>query len=239
MSFIARLFGRRRRGAHSATRARARHGEPSAATGVEQGRPLFRDEVAGPPAGATGIGPHGASAGPGTDGLACGRCGHHNRTTSRFCSYCGTALRPGESSESTSTISIASLDVYEAETTGSHPMPLLPPEAQAAVEALPAGSALLVVRRGPNAGSRFLLDGDVTTAGRHPHSDIFLDDVTVSRRHVEFRRRPEGGFQASDVGSLNGTYVNREQIDSAALANGDEVQIGKYRMVYLASPYGA
>ena len=101
------------------------------------------------------------------------------------------------------------------------------------VDALPAGSALLVVKRGPNAGSRFLLDQDVTTAGRHPDSDIFLDDVTVSRRHAEFRREG-GGFVVHDVGSLNGTYVNRQRIDVAALAGGDEVQIGKFRLLYLA-----
>ena len=105
---------------------------------------------------------------------------------------------------------------------------------QGAVDALPEGSALLVVKRGPNAGSRFLLDRDLTTAGRHPDSDIFLDDFTVSRRHVEFRRE-SGGFSVHDVGSLNGTYVNRERIDSAMLAGSDEVQIGKFRLVYLTS----
>ena len=105
------------------------------------------------------------------------------------------------------------------------------------VEGLPVGSALLVVKRGPNAGSRFLLDQPTTSAGRHPDSDIFLDDVTVSRRHAEFRL--EGGeFQVVDVGSLNGTYVNREPVDSAMLANGDEVQIGKFRLVFLAGPKG-
>ncbi|WP_276319995.1 FHA domain-containing protein [Haloactinopolyspora alba] len=108
---------------------------------------------------------------------------------------------------------------------------------QAAVDALPAGSALLVVLRGPNAGSRFLLDTDVVSAGRHPDSDIFLDDVTVSRRHAEFRRMP-GGFVVSDVGSLNGTYVNRDRIDEVVLNNGDEVQIGKYRLVYYSSQQG-
>jgi pSer/pThr/pTyr-binding forkhead associated (FHA) protein len=103
------------------------------------------------------------------------------------------------------------------------------------VEGLPSGSALLVVKRGPNAGSRFLLDQPTTSAGRHPDSDIFLDDVTVSRRHAEFRL--EGGeFQVVDVGSLNGTYVNREPVDSAVLANGDEVQIGKFRLVFLTGP---
>jgi pSer/pThr/pTyr-binding forkhead associated (FHA) protein len=100
---------------------------------------------------------------------------------------------------------------------------------------LPHGMALLVVRRGPNAGARFLLDHDVTTSGRHPDSDIFLDDVTVSRRHAEFHR--EGvTFTVRDVGSLNGTYVNRERVEAATLANGDEVQIGKFRLVFLSGP---
>ena len=100
---------------------------------------------------------------------------------------------------------------------------------------LPPGMALLVVRRGPNAGARFLLDHDVTTSGRHPDSDIFLDDVTVSRRHAEFHR--DGStFTVRDVGSLNGTYVNRERVESATLNNGDEVQIGKFRLVYVAGP---
>ena len=98
-------------------------------------------------------------------------------------------------------------------------------------EALPQGSGLLVVKRGPNAGSRFLLDRATTTAGRHPNSNIFLDDVTVSRRHAEFRC-VSGEFQVVDVGSLNGTYVNREPVDWAVLANGDEVQIGKFRLMW-------
>lgn len=103
------------------------------------------------------------------------------------------------------------------------------------VEGLPPGSALLVVKRGPNAGSRFLLDQAITSAGRHPDSDIFLDDVTVSRRHAEFRLE-NNEFNVVDVGSLNGTYVNREPVDSAVLANGDEVQIGKFRLVFLTGP---
>jgi hypothetical protein len=100
---------------------------------------------------------------------------------------------------------------------------------------LPPGMALLVVRRGPNAGARFLLDHDVTTSGRHPDSDIFLDDVTVSRRHAEFHRTASG-FTVRDVGSLNGTYVNRERVESATLNNSDEVQIGKFRLVFIAGP---
>ncbi len=105
------------------------------------------------------------------------------------------------------------------------------------VESLPPGSALLVVKRGPNAGSRFLLDRDVTTAGRHPDSEIFLDDVTVSRRHVEFVRE-DNGYLVRDVGSLNGTYVNREPIDTAILSGGDEVQIGKFRLIFLTPGAG-
>jgi pSer/pThr/pTyr-binding forkhead associated (FHA) protein len=105
----------------------------------------------------------------------------------------------------------------------------------AAVEALPAGSALLVVQQGPTAGARFLLAEDRVTAGRHPTSDIFLDDVTVSRKHAEFLRR-DGGFVLHDVGGLNGTYVGRDRIDEAVLHNGDEVRIGKFRMVFYAGP---
>ena len=100
------------------------------------------------------------------------------------------------------------------------------------VEGLPVGSALLVVKRGPNAGSRFLLDQPTTSAGRHPDSDIFLDDVTVSRRHAEFRLETDE-FHVVDVGSLNGTYVNRERIEEAELTGGDEVQIGKFRLLFL------
>lgn len=100
---------------------------------------------------------------------------------------------------------------------------------------LPPGMALLVVRRGPNAGARFLLDHDVTTSGRHPDSDIFLDDVTVSRRHAEFHR-DQGTFTVRDVGSLNGTYVNRERVEAATLSSGDEVQIGKFRLTFVAGP---
>ncbi|MBA4866861.1 FHA domain-containing protein [Streptomyces sp. PSKA54] len=178
---------------------------------------------------------------PSMSALVCTRCGNRNAEASRFCSNCGAPLRAGAGerpSETTSTISISGIEAYDAEITGQTPSPALSPEAQAAVDALPLGSALLVVRRGPNSGSRFLLDGDLTTAGRHPQSDIFLDDVTVSRRHVEFRRGVDGSFTVADVGSLNGTYVNRERIDSVVLSNGDEVQIGKYRLVFYASQRG-
>ena len=103
------------------------------------------------------------------------------------------------------------------------------------IDELPRGSALLVVKRGPNAGSRFVLDRPVTSAGRHPNSDIFCDDITVSRRHAEFRRQ-NSEFQVVDVGSLNGTYVNRAPVQSAVLANGDEIQVGKFRLVFLTAP---
>ncbi len=156
----------------------------------------------------------------------CTQCGHANPDESRFCSNCGAALRSA-SADSTSTISLQGL---EGSVEGEHQEGLSAAD-QAAVDALPTGSALLVVRRGPNSGSRFLLDADVTTAGRHPDSDIFLDDVTVSRRHAEFVRSGEG-FHVRDVGSLNGSYLNRQRIDEAALTNGDEVQIGKYRLVF-------
>src|SRR5688500_7972958 len=131
----------------------------------------------------------------------------------------------------TSTLHMGSLDeVLEgADVAGDDSLP------GRVASSLPPGMALLVVRRGPNAGARFLLDHDVTTSGRHPDSDIFLDDVTVSRRHAEFHR--DGGtFTVRDVGSLNGTYVNRERVEAATLSNGDEVQIGKFRLVFIAGP---
>ncbi|MDH6121095.1 FHA domain-containing protein [Kitasatospora sp. GAS206B] len=173
-----------------------------------------------------------------TGPIVCPRCGTQNPATARFCNNCGSPLRGGAPempAETTSTISISGLESYDPTATGTGATPALSAEVLAAIDALPPGSALLIVQRGPNSGSRFLLDADITTAGRHPQGDIFLDDVTVSRRHVEFRRRP-GGFTVADVGSLNGTYVNRERIDEVGLNNGDEVQIGKYRLVFFAGP---
>jgi hypothetical protein len=160
----------------------------------------------------------------------CTACGAENPAGSRFCSNCGAALPEAgypHAPDATSVLSAAG-GLPEADGEFS-------PEAhQGAVDALTPGSALLEVKRGPNAGSRFLLDQDVTTAGRHPDSDIFLDDVTVSRRHAEFRREGNG-YTVHDVGSLNGTYVNRERIDAVPLTGGDEVQIGKFRLVYLTA----
>lgn len=108
------------------------------------------------------------------------------------------------------------------------------PEEQQAISALPSGSALLVVRRGPDIGARFLLDADITTAGRHPEADIFLDDVTVSRRHTQFLRHGRV-FEIRDLGSLNGTYFDGVRIDSAILSDGAEVQVGKFRLTFYAS----
>ncbi|MTE24414.1 MULTISPECIES: FHA domain-containing protein [Microbacterium] len=104
-----------------------------------------------------------------------------------------------------------------------------------AVAALPSGAALLLVRSGPGAGARYLLDSESTTVGRHPNAGIFFDDVTVSRRHAEITRS-RAGFELVDQRSLNGTYVNGERVDRAALANGDEVRIGKFRTNFFSSP---
>ena len=163
----------------------------------------------------------------------CTNCGKQNPDDARFCSQCGTRLvvpDDGQESavESTATISFNSPGAAETDERD------LNPADSAAVDALPAGHALLVVQRGPSAGARFLLDTDTVTAGRHPDSEIFLDDVTVSRRHAEFRRTGLT-YSVSDVGSLNGTYVNRDRIDSVELSDGDEVQIGKYRLVFFSS----
>jgi hypothetical protein len=104
-----------------------------------------------------------------------------------------------------------------------------------AIEALPSGAAILIVRSGPTAGARYLLDTDVTTVGRHPEADIFFDDVTVSRRHAEITR--EGtAFELVDQRSLNGTYIDGERVDRAHLANGSELRIGKFRLNFFVSP---
>lgn len=108
------------------------------------------------------------------------------------------------------------------------------PEEREAINALPSASALLIVRRGPNSGARFLLDADITTAGRHPDADIFLDDVTVSRRHAEFIRHGTA-FEVKDLGSLNGTYFDGVRVESAMLTDGAEVQVGKFRLTFYAA----
>ena len=102
------------------------------------------------------------------------------------------------------------------------------------VSELADGTGVLVVKRGPEAGAKFVLDRDITRVGRHPESDIFLDDITVSRRHAEFVR-DGASYKVRDVGSLNGTYVERERIEEHELSSGDEVQIGKFKLVFLAA----
>ena len=179
----------------------------------------------------------------------CTQCGRQNPDDARFCAQCGARLittgehpapgAPAASGEEfpdpakgdpTTTIQIAVGAGVDKAETGDR---ALNPVDAAAVDALPVGHALLVVQKGPGAGSRFLLDIDTVAAGRHPHSEIFLDDVTVSRRHAVFERSGST-FNVSDAGSLNGTYVNRDRIEEVQLQDGDEVQIGKYRLVFFA-----
>lgn len=171
----------------------------------------------------------------------CSQCGSQNADNARFCSQCGAPLTPGSSgaaasgapTSSDTTITFGGAAPTGAAADASERVALNPADA-AAVDALPAGSALLVVQRGPGAGSRFLLDTDLHTVGRHPESDILLDDITVSRRHVEFRR-DEDSFRVHDVGSLNGTYLNGDRVDDVRLQSGDEVRIGKFRLIFFAS----
>jgi FHA domain/zinc-ribbon domain len=152
----------------------------------------------------------------------CNNCGHRNPPGANFCSSCGAVLG---SPTSDTTVTLHPVDSQgEA---GEDELTVTLPER-------PTGTGLLVVKRGPNAGARFVLDAEVTRAGRHPESDIFLDDITVSRRHAEFVHNDDG-YAVRDVGSLNGTYVNRERIEESTLASGDEVQIGKFKLVYLAA----
>src|SRR5436190_21162489 len=153
-------------------------------------------------------------------------CCNANPAEARIFPKCGSPLLGEGAGDSTATISIPGAERSEI----SSDRQLNPVDA-AAVDALPRGSALLVVQRGPGAGSRFLLDKDVVTAGRHADSEIFLDDVTVSRRHATFTREGDT-FTVADAGSLNGTYVNRDRIDTVMLKDTDEVQIGKYRLVF-------
>ncbi|MDP9403112.1 MAG: FHA domain-containing protein [Actinomycetota bacterium] len=156
------------------------------------------------------------------DAVFCNRCGHRNPSGSSFCSSCGSAL---EARTDDTTIVFATSDPA----VDAHDDDLSVNMAE-----LPDGTGMLLVKRGPNAGSTFLLESEVTRAGRHPESEIFLDDITVSRRHAEFVRQGPG-YAVRDVGSLNGTYLNRERLDEAPLMHGDEVQIGKFKLVFLAA----
>ncbi|MFP5299317.1 MAG: FHA domain-containing protein [Actinomycetota bacterium] len=151
--------------------------------------------------------------------MFCNNCGHRNPEGSNFCSSCG---KPLTDANETTTITFAP---GELETDIEEEIHISPEE-------LEGGRGVMIVKRGPNAGSKFFLDSDSTAIGRHPDSDIFLDDITVSRRHAEIRRS-EGGFSLHDVGSLNGTYINRDRVEETALASGDEIQIGKFKLVFL------
>lgn len=187
----------------------------------------------------------------------CTNCGHDNPEGSNFCGQCGSALSvPAAAAASPSPAPVpptsppaptsagARSDADRpsfGDTTKTMPAVVedrdadaLSPDEEAAVRALPSGSALLIVQRGSNAGSRFLLNTESSTVGRHPESEIFLDDISVSRRHATFVRTSRGTV-VRDSGSLNGTYVNRELVDECLLQSGDEVQIGKFRLVFYGS----
>jgi hypothetical protein len=149
----------------------------------------------------------------------CTNCGHRNQAGSNFCSSCGQALERAPEEPVTITFT---LDAESGE------------EIQVDLSSVGSGGMLLVTR-GPNTGSEFALEHVITSAGRHPDSDIFLDDVTVSRRHAEIERTASGTVVVRDVGSLNGTYLNQQRIEGdAPIANGDELQVGKFKLVYLA-----
>lgn len=142
---------------------------------------------------------------------------------SNFCSSCGGVLDARPSDSTTITF---------------HPdRPADAPDDDVTVdlETIPNDLGMLIVKRGSKAGSRFALDQEITTAGRHPDSDIFLDDITVSRRHAELHRTAEG-YEVRDAGSLNGTYLNRERIETSPLNNGDELQVGKFKLVFFLGP---
>ena len=156
----------------------------------------------------------------------CTKCGHRNALRAKFCSSCGAVLETDSGEETT--ITFAPVDA-----TGE----ILDEDLALALGEMPEATAMVVVKRGPNAGSKFVLEGEVTRAGRHPDSDIFLDDITVSRRHAEIVRTGDG-YAVRDAGSLNGTYLTRERIDDAPLANGDELQIGKFRLVFFVGGSG-
>jgi hypothetical protein len=151
--------------------------------------------------------------------VICARCGHQNPEDARFCSSCGAPLGAGDDGETTLT-----LTAVEAATEED--------ELERYLDGLAPGLGMLVVRHGPNAGSSYRLEEPLTAIGRHPDSDIFLDDITVSRRHVAVERGDDG-YTLRDVGSLNGTYVNHKRVDEARLRHHDEVQIGRYRLSFV------
>lgn len=146
----------------------------------------------------------------------CTQCGFQNPETANYCSRCGALLEKGESAvETTQTFSPD--DVGEL--------------ASVAVDEL-EGPALVVRSGGGRAGESFSLYRERTRIGRSPECEVFLDDVTVSRNHAVVVKR-DGAFSVDDQGSLNGTFVNRHRIDSSPLENGDELQIGKYRLTFI------
>jgi pSer/pThr/pTyr-binding forkhead associated (FHA) protein len=147
--------------------------------------------------------------------LFCTRCGHPNRDDALQCTECGHPLK-GEA-----TLAFQAIEAEEE----AHPEFPFPHD-----ELGPA-QALLVVRRGPNAGTTFLVDTDDTSIGRDTESSVFLDDITVSRKHAALERRGNGWY-VRDRGSLNGTYVNGEQVDETKLATGDELQIGTFKLTF-------
>jgi pSer/pThr/pTyr-binding forkhead associated (FHA) protein len=154
----------------------------------------------------------------------CHQCGHRNPEGVNFCSSCGASMVTSAPDTSVSVSPVE--DLGEPSDAGA-------PVGQQLE--LPRGVGLLVVRRGTDEGARFPLEQRETTVGRHPDSDVFLDDITVSRKHAVFLT--EGQVtRVRDAGSLNGTYVNRARIDEAPLVSGDEVQIGKFKLVYLRGP---
>ena len=156
--------------------------------------------------------------------MRCRRCGHENEAGANFCSSCGEALLRDEETTLGITELVDRLELDE--------------DLGEALAELPDGMGMLVVRRGPNAGSRFVLDANVTALGRHPDSDIFLDDITVSRRHAVIGRVGDG-YEVRDAGSLNGTYVDRERVDTAPLHHLADLQIGRFVLVFLVGGHTA
>ena len=149
----------------------------------------------------------------------CNQCGHRNPAEAAFCSSCGSLLgRPGDV-----TVTLAKVDpLQDAAGTAD--------DTVVDLGGLATGVASLVVRSGSQAGTSFPLRGPLTRLGRHPDSEIMLDDITVSRRHADIMREGDG-YVVRDAGSLNGTYVNQERVDESHLHHGDELQIGKFRLV--------
>ena len=154
------------------------------------------------------------------DHVLCHHCGHRNPEGVNFCSSCGASM---VSSAPDTSVSVAPVEEVADTHDGVATVGQLE---------LPRGVGLLVIRRGTDEGARFPLEGRVTTVGRQPDADVFLDDITVSRKHAVFETESHV-TTVRDAGSLNGTYVNRVRIDEAVLASGDEVQIGKFKLVYL------